>query len=256
MIFEQDSIVFQILNVLLLEQGCTNTNNTNRNFDALSYRLEADTVIEANNTEIELTNNCICYIPSDVNYMRTTKKEKMIIVHFKVFNYNSNEIECFHPSNCEKYIDLFNKILRCWEEKKTSYKYEATSLLNQIFAEFYQDNRPNDRNKSKIHASVQYIKQNCLKKDFSLQDAEKKSLLSGTYFRKIFKKEFHVSPKQYVINRRMKHATSLIIAGYHTLQEVAELCGYNDYKHFSVEFKKVIGVSPSKYKYKPTTNKQ
>ncbi len=32
-------------------------------------------------------------------------------------------------------------------------------------------------------------------------------------------------------------------------EEISEKCGYNDYKHFSVEFKKITGVSPSKYTY-------
>ncbi|MBQ8525694.1 MAG: helix-turn-helix transcriptional regulator [Clostridia bacterium] len=59
-----------------------------------------------------------------------------------------------------------------------------------------------------------------------------------------------MSPKQYVINHRIKYAASLIITGYYTLQEISELCGYSDYKYFSLEFKKVIGVSPSKYTYK------
>ena len=33
------------------------------------------------------------------------------------------------------------------------------------------------------------------------------------------------------------------------LQEVAEQSGYADYKHFSVEFKRIKGCSPSDYRY-------
>ena len=77
-----------------------------------------------------------------------------------------------------------------------------------------------------------------------------KKFKSDERFAKLFKKEFGISPKQYVINKRIKYASSLIIAGYHTLSEISSLCGYNDYKHFSVEFKKIVGVSPSKYIYK------
>ena len=36
----------------------------------------------------------------------------------------------------------------------------------------------------------------------------------------LFKKEFGVSPKKYVIDRRIKHAASLIIMGYFSLQEI------------------------------------
>ena len=249
MIFEQDSVAFKILDVLYIEQKNVKTYNSDRNFDALSFRIEADTVIEYNNNQIELSDNSVGFFPADTNYTRIAKNDKMIVVHFKTFNYHSDEAEFFFPADYEKYDLLFKKILHCWNMKKTSYKHEAASLLNCIFAELYKDNKKEYDAKSKIQASLRYIEENYLKKDFSLQLAAEKSYLSEVYFRKLFKKEFNMSPKQYVINRRIKYAASLIISGYYTLQEISELCGYNDYKHFSVEFKKIIGVSPSKYTY-------
>jgi len=249
-IFEQETIGFQILDVLFFDQDCTKKYNFKRNFDALSFRYEADTMIEYKGKHLEFTDNSIGFFPSNVDYTRTTKKDKMIVVHFKAFNYHSNEIESFFPSDYKKYRSLFAKILDCWNKKNTAYKHEAASLLNLIFSELYKDNKKTYEYNSKINSSIKYIEDNCLKKDFSLQTAAEKSYISDTYFRKLFKQEFGFSPKQYVINRRIKYAASLIIAGYYTLQEISELCGYSDYKHFSVEFKKVIGVSPSKYVYK------
>lgn len=73
--------------------------------------------------------------------------------------------------------------------------------------------------------------------------------MSEVYFRKLFKKEFNTSPKKYVIDSRIKHAVSLINSGLYTLKEIASLCGYTDYKYFSVEFKKMTGKSPSEYTY-------
>lgn len=254
MIFEQDSIAFEILDVFNIEQENTKTTNTYRNFDALSYRFEADTLIESNGKECELADHSISFFPSDVNYIRTTKKDKLIVVHFKSFSYHSNEIEYFFPDDHGKYDILFKKILDVWNRKDTAYKHEASSILNTIFSELYRDNKPSDDIKSKINPSVQYIRQHCYRTDFSLTEAAKKSHISETYFRKLFKKEFGISPKQYIINRRIRYASSLIIAGYHTLEEVAELCGYNDYKHFSVEFKKITGLSPSKYTYNYDSN--
>ena len=250
MIFEQETIGFQILDVFLLDQGYTKKYNYKRNFDALSFRLEADTVIEYSKKAFEFTDNSIGFFPSDVDYMRTSNRDKIIVVHFKSFNYHSNEIEYFYPSEHEKYARLFKKIYDCWSKKNISYKHESASVLNLIFAELYKDNKKEYKYTSKISAAVKYIEDNYLKKDFSLTTAAKKSYMSDTYFRKLFKQEFGISPKQYVIEHRIKYAASLIIAGYYTLQEISDLCGYNDYKHFSVEFKKVTGKSPSKYVYR------
>lgn len=249
MIFEQETIAFKIFDVLYLDQKNIKTINKNRNFDALSFRFEAETVIETDTTQIDLTNNNICFFPADVNYIRHTKKDVMIVVNFKCLDYYSEEIEFFMPSDSEKYKNLFKELLNCWNKKERAYKHKAASVLNRIFAELYIDNKSLDNHNSKIYKSVKYIKENYLKTDFSLSDAAEKSLISETYFRKLFNREFGISPKKYVIRRRIKNATSLIIAGYHTLQEIALLCGYDDYKHFSVEFKKITGVSPSKYTY-------
>ena len=86
-------------------------------------------------------------------------------------------------------------------------------------------------------------------KDFSLERAAEQSFMGEAYFRRLFKKEFGISPKQYVINRRIEYAKALIIAGYFSVGEIAEMCGYNDHKHFSSEFKRLVGVSPSGYGY-------
>ena len=251
MIFEQDSIAFKILDVLYFEQKDVKTNITKRNFDALSFRFEADSVIKLKNEEIKLTDNSISFFPSEISYTRTAKKDKMIVIHFKTFNYNSQKLEYLYPDNFEKYAKLFKKIFDIWNAKLPSYKYECAAILNNIFAEIYKSNKNlNEDKKSKISESIQYIKSNCLKKDFSLQTAAKKSFISESYFRKIFSEEFGMSPKKYVIEHRIKYAASLIIAGYFSLQEISQMCGYDDYKHFSSAFKKIMNVSPSKYTYK------
>ena len=71
--------------------------------------------------------------------------------------------------------------------------------------------------------------------------------MSEVHFRKIFKEEYGMSPQKYIIHLRIQNASSLIASGYYSLQEAAYLSGYNDYKYFSVEFKKIKGVSPSKF---------
>ena len=73
--------------------------------------------------------------------------------------------------------------------------------------------------------------------------------MSEVYFRRLFKAEFGISPQKYIINLRMQNAVGLISTGYYSLQEVAYMSGYKDYKYFSVEFKRLMGVSPSGYEY-------
>ncbi|MBQ2704721.1 MAG: helix-turn-helix transcriptional regulator [Clostridia bacterium] len=247
MFFDNDIISFQIFDVLYMNQKNTKSINRDRDYDALSFRLKADTIIDFEDKSVPFFDNCIGYFPSQVNYTRTAKKDKMIVVDFKAFNYHSSEIEKFVPENPEKYRSLFEQLYDCWSKKGTAYKYKSSAILNTIFAEIYRDNKKSDSNKSKIASSIRHIERNYLKADFSLDCAIEKSYVSPTYFRRLFKEEFGVPPKQYIIEKRMSYAAELIMTDYYSLQEVASLCGYSDYKHFSAEFKKTHGVSPSKY---------
>lgn len=248
MIFEQEHIAFEFFDALFIEQARTKSYNSERNFDALSFRIEADTLIESNKKKILLSDNSVCYFPANANYRRTSEKDKMIVVHFKAFNYRSDEIEKFVPNDSEKYRRLFEKILECRMKKELAYKNECSSLLYKIFAEFYRD-CAGERKKTPISEAVDYINKNYANVDFSLERAAAKAFMSESYFRKLFKKEFGIPPKQYVVKKRIDRAKALILTGYYGIGEVSELCGYNDSKYFSVEFKKYTGITPSRFSY-------
>ena len=252
MIFEQESVSFQIQDILYLEQGRCKSHNAKRSYAALSFRLKADTAIAYGNKRLEFTDHHIAFFPPNTEYVRITRQDVLIAVHIKNVDYQTAEIEQFLPENPGKYERLFRELLACWNQKGIAYKHESAAILNRIFAELYKDNHKNDYADSKIEASIRYIQGNCLKKDFSLVIAAEKSFVSETYFRKLFKEIFGVAPKKYVIRKRIHHAAFLIGAGYYTLGEIAELCGYRDYKHFLTEFKKEMGVSPTQYKHSDT----
>ena len=72
--------------------------------------------------------------------------------------------------------------------------------------------------------------------------------MSDTYFRKIFKANYGISPMEYIINKRMSRAQSIITSGeYNSINEVALSVGYSDALYFSRVFSKKFGICPSKF---------
>ena len=71
--------------------------------------------------------------------------------------------------------------------------------------------------------------------------------MSENYFRRIFCEEFGVSPKEYIIRRSLEYAKALLQGEQFSVSEVAELCGYFEPCHFTREFTKRTGKSPSQY---------
>ena len=71
--------------------------------------------------------------------------------------------------------------------------------------------------------------------------------VSDTYFRKLFVARFGVSPKQYVLRKRLQQAKALLDHGeYNSIGQVAALCGFDDPLYFSRVFHRMYGHPPSK----------
>ena len=68
------------------------------------------------------------------------------------------------------------------------------------------------------------------------------------YLIHVFKKETGFSPKQYVINRRIGEAQNMLINTNKTFAEISKLVGYDNSNYFNHLFKKIIGVSPGKFR--------
>ncbi len=71
--------------------------------------------------------------------------------------------------------------------------------------------------------------------------------ISDVYFRRLFLNYFGVSPKEYLIKKRIDYAKTLLKSGDFSISEIASLCGYAEPCHFTREFTKRVGLSPGKY---------
>ena len=68
------------------------------------------------------------------------------------------------------------------------------------------------------------------------------------FYRRLFLAAFGVSPKEYVIQKRIEYAKYLLLSGDFSVSEVAIITGYSEPCHFSREFSKRVGISPKQYK--------
>ena len=81
----------------------------------------------------------------------------------------------------------------------------------------------------------------------SLNDAAEMVDLNPVYLSVLFKRETGINFKDYVTNVRMDKAKELLRRG-ESINQVAEMVGYQDSKYFSRLFARVVGVNPTQYK--------
>lgn len=75
---------------------------------------------------------------------------------------------------------------------------------------------------------------------------------SKNYFSYLFKKETGIVFIEYLNKIRIEKAKELLQTTSNKTYEIAEQVGYNDYKYFSIVFKKLEGVSPAQFRKKKT----
>lgn len=71
--------------------------------------------------------------------------------------------------------------------------------------------------------------------------------VSETYLRRLFQRYMSLSPKQFLLEQRIKAAQRLL-ASHLKIADIATACGYAGEYHFSRSFKQRTGRSPSEYR--------
>jgi AraC-like DNA-binding protein len=100
---------------------------------------------------------------------------------------------------------------------------------------------------SLIAPAVEVLNFRFTENDLSVSKLSQLCGISEVYFRRLFLHSFGVSPKEYMIQKRMDYAKTLLNSGDFSIVEIATFCGYAEPCHFSREFAKRVGVPPSRY---------
>ncbi len=83
--------------------------------------------------------------------------------------------------------------------------------------------------------------------DLSLEEIASYTGRSLATFKRDFAKVSDLSPRKWIIRRRLEAARDLIMAGKKTVTEACFEVGFKNLSHFSRVYKEVYGVSPSWY---------
>ena len=98
-----------------------------------------------------------------------------------------------------------------------------------------------------IYKSMDYIKRNYMKK-ITLEEVASVVYLSSSYFSKIFKDEVKTSFINYLNKVRIEASKKLLLDDKISIVGVSNLVGYEDQSYFSKVFKKLVGISPGKFR--------
>ena len=156
--------------------------------------------------------------------------------------------ECLHYSNGFSYGTLLHRMLEEYIRKPPFSEASSSAMLCSLIIDIVRRHRTETVYSGKIDLEgvIAYIQQNYAQK-MTNQEIAEKFHFHPTYLSDAFKKVYGKSLHQYVMERRVLAAISLLEENKLTVEEVARAVGFYDSSYFSRYFKKVTGASPKQY---------
>lgn len=145
---------------------------------------------------------------------------------------------------------ILSDFSKTWSLATTTEKFKCISVLYSFISTVSKIENIKRNNKNKIHLiepALDYLKQNIYDVNFKIDNLHTFCGISSTYFRKIFKKIYNMTPQEYVLSNRLSHAKHIIESkDYFSIYEVAKAVGFSDPLYFSKAYKKFYGFSPKR----------
>ena len=98
-----------------------------------------------------------------------------------------------------------------------------------------------------IRKIVRYVDEN-YNQDITLESLAQKYYISISYLSRKFKEVMDETFSDYLCRKRIEKACHLLDSSNLTVSEIGMVCGYPNCFYFSRTFKKLIGISPSRYR--------
>ncbi len=147
-----------------------------------------------------------------------------------------------------KIYELIKKSFDESEKNKddTSSLLACESLTKYLFSKFLTRSQINFE-AAKFIPVLKYIDAH-INENITNEELSGIMYLNPTYFSNAFTKQFEVSPKKYILRKKMNMACKMLIENKNTIKEIAYSLGFDNEMYFSRIFSKYLGISPGKYR--------
>lgn len=192
--------------------------------------------------ELALEPNHVVILPKGQSYsLRCDKDGDFPVINFLTLHPLCDEITILEISDARF-------LLQCYGELKQLLlgKENRAKCMSVFYDLLHHVSRRN--NWGILQAAVDSIYSSYHLPDLSISDLAKACQISEAYFRRLFKAQFGVSPKQFIIDLRIQKAKILLSEGYLKIWAVSEACGFPDPYSFSRIFRQRTDMTPQEYR--------
>lgn len=247
---------FDISDIVLacyVSRGGSTRVHKNRPSHGLALHLSGVKVYTfADGKRFTVEKNDLLYLPKGSDYVVDVPEDgDCYAINFDLFSDTVFPPFCFCTKNLGLFTQMFSDAEQAFRKKTDGHLLRIKSLLYHILfslCDEYRTDYVTHDTARRILPAVRYIHEHYTEDMLSLPVLTGLCDMSDTYFRRIFKSCYGVSPVRYIQSLRLNHAAELIASGLYSVHDAAFCSGFSDDSYFTREFKKAFLVSPSVYK--------
>ena len=119
------------------------------------------------------------------------------------------------------------------------------SSLYRLFSYITEGARPV---RNLLDPDMEYLQQHLSSPDLNNSLLAEQAGISEVYFRRLFRETYGVTPKQYIVDMRLRLARQLLTNTDNSIGEIADCCGFSSVYYFSRAFHQAAGQTPTDYR--------
>ena len=221
-------------------------------YHRLYFLTEGTASIQLYNRTLDLKPGYVYFVPAySVKKSHIDGTMNKYYIHFQsdqpvftLFRYISSNYSVKSNNLTE---DLFKIVVENYHSKTVESRYRVQGAMNLILADFLTEVFIDSPTIKKFDKVISYIDANYNKK-ITNSDLASIMNVSTAYFGNYFKETFNISPKQYILNKRLAESQRLLLETSMSIKEIAFAVGFENENYFSEFFAQKVGTSAKKFR--------
>ncbi len=155
-----------------------------------------------------------------------------------------------YPSNKERLTEIFKNAVRLFPSRPNGWQLEIKSILYEALLTLFKTymNRDSGSYPKSMMETINYIDNHLYDERLSVKELADNIHISNVHFSRLFSQTFGISPKKYILDRRLEGVASTLLHTDTPISIICEEMGFNDTSYFNKLFKRKYGVSPREYR--------
>jgi AraC-like DNA-binding protein len=229
-----------------------NRNHTQIQYHRLYYLNSGSGRIKLFDSELELSPGHVYFLPAfSISESRIIENMNKYFIHFQaespyfeLYRYISGRY-CVKANPMSE--AMFETVVANYNDNSPAARLRVQGAVSLIMADFLGGVNLDNKVLKKFSPVLKFINEN-YNKNIRLSELAAIMNVSTMYFSNFFKSTFNISPKQYILNKRLEESQRLLLETNLSVKEIAYKVGFENENYFSEFFSAKTGIGALKFR--------